>query len=175
MPVFVLIADNDESTEEIGILYQEPTMANVPEEYRGYVISSYKYDVDDYDQIDTVEPEVYQLGETSRLNTESDELINNVQIELARRLGIKYFGKYQDVFVDEDGIMYGMPDEGRERKRIRIADHTHSPHNGRCDLNVVIAERDATAQRFNSAREDLRYDHNDSSDHIINEILNFFR
>ena len=108
--------------------------------------------IDDED-IDAVEESV--LEEIDRLNEKSDELINDVMQELAFRLKKKYF-KTSD-FING--------------KSLRIANHTHNPMNGKCDINVVIAEKDLTRSRFFTAVEDLVFDNNATVSEIVEAIL----
>src|SRR5678810_131990 len=81
----------------------------------------------DEEGIDTADESI--LEELDRLNEKSDELINDVMQELASRLNKNYFKKYDFI----------------KGKSIRIANHTHNPMNGKCDINVVIAEKDLTS------------------------------
>ena len=190
--VYRLIASNDENTEFLLNSYEMPTMADVYiDEYRGYDIILQAYEVElsqetileltgndveeleyttleelateiDADDlmsyiadknIDAVEESV--LEEIDRLNEKSDELIDDVMQELASRLKKKYFKKYDFI----------------NGKSIRIANHTHNPMNGKCDINVVIAEKDLTRSRFFTAVEDLVFDNNATVNEIVEAIL----
>lgn len=190
--VYRLIASNDENIEFILNSYEMPTMEDVyVDEYRGYdiILSTYEVelsqktileltgcdveeleyitleemateiDADDLmnyiadEDIDAVDESV--LEEIDRLNEKSDELINEVMQELASRLKKNYFKKYDFI----------------NGKSIRIANHTHNPMNGKCDINVVIAEKDLTRSRFFTAVEDLVFDHNSTVSEIVEAIL----
>lgn len=96
------------------------------------------------------------VGEVSEVNSDTDNMIDTV-IEKISTLGAVSNGGYG--YIQMNG------------KSIRIKDHTHSPRNGKCDVNVVIANKDATFNRFLGAREDLRFGSDDSLDLIIDEIL----
>ena len=190
--VYRLIASNDENTEFLLNSYEMPTMEDVDvDEYRGYDIILHAYEVelsqevileltgcdveeleyatleelateidaDDLmnyiadEDIDAVDESV--LEEIDRLNEKSDQLINDVMQELASRLKKKYFKKYDFI----------------NGKSIRIANHTHNPMNGKCDINVVIAEKDLTRSRFFTAVEDLVFDNNATVNEIVEAIL----
>ena len=190
--VYKLIADSEDHIEVLLNSYEMPTMADVDvDEYRGFniILSTYEVElsqetileltgndeeeleytsiediateidaddlmsyIDDED-IDAVDESV--LEEIDRLNEKSDELINDVMQELAFRLKKKYFKKYDFI----------------NGKSIRIANHTHNPMNGKCDINVVIAEKDLTRSRFFTAVEDLVFDNNATVNEIVEAIL----
>ena len=190
--VYKLIADSEDHIEVLLNSYEMPTMADVDvDEYRGFniILSTYEVElsqetileltgndeeeleytsiediateidaddlmsyIDDED-IDAVDESV--LEEIDRLNEKSDELINDVMQELAFRLKKKYFKKYDFI----------------NGKSIRIANHTHNPMNGKCDINVVIAEKDLTRSRFFTAVEDLVFDNNATVSEIVEAIL----
>lgn len=191
--LYRLKADSETHTEFLLNSYEMPTMADIfnPEEYRGYTIIIQTYEVElsqetileltgndveeleyisiediateidaddlmnyiDDEGIDAVEESI--LGELDRLNEKSDELINDVMQELASRLNRSHFKKYDFI----------------NGKSIRIANHTHNPRNGKCDINVVIAEKDLTKNRFFTAVEDLTFDNNATVDEIVEAIL----
>jgi len=190
--VYRLIASNDENTEFLLNSYEMPTMADVyVDEYRGYDIILQTYEVElsqetileltgndveeleytsiediateisaddlmnyiDDEDIDTVDESI--LEEIDRLNEKSDELINDVMQELAFKLNRRCFKKYDYI----------------NGKSIRIANHTHNPMNGKCDINVVIAEKDLTRNRFFTAVEDLVFDNNSTVSEIVETIL----
>jgi hypothetical protein len=190
--VYRLIANNEENTEYILSSYEMPTMADVDvDEYRGYDIILQTYEVElsqetileltgndveeleytsiediaaeisaddlmnyiDDEDIDAVDESI--LEEIDRLNEKSDELINDVMQELAYRLNKNYFKKYDYI----------------NGKSIRIANHTHNPMNGKCDINVVVAEKDLTRSRFFTAVEDLVFDNNATVNEIVEAIL----
>lgn len=117
----------------------------------------------------------YQLGVIPKVNEESDNLLDRVQRDLATALSLNYFAKYQTVWIDNEGNMYGRYAEGSVLKQIRIADHTHNPANGRSDLTVVIAEKNATAGRFQGARTNLIYDEDADPEQIVSDIINYFK
>lgn len=190
--VYRLIASNDENTEFLLNSCEMPTMADVyVDEYRGYDIILQTYEVElsqetileltgndveeleytsiediaaeisaddlmnyiDDEDIDAVDESI--LEEIDRLNEKSDELINDVMQELACRLNKNYFKKYDYI----------------NGKSIRIANHTHNPMNGKCDINVVVAEKDLTRSRFFTAVEDLVFDNNATVNEIVEAIL----
>ena len=190
--VYRLIANNVENTDFLLNSYEMPTMADVyVDEYRGYDIILQTYEVElsqevileltgcdveeleyttleelateidaddlmnyiDDEGIDAVDESI--LEEIDRLNEKSDELINDVMQELACRLNKNYFKKYDYI----------------NGKSIRIANHTHNPMNGKCDINVVVAEKDLTRSRFLTAVEDLVFDNNATVNEIVEAIL----
>ena len=190
--VYRLIANNVENTDFLLNSYEMPTMADVyVDEYRGYDIILQTYEVElsqevileltgcdveeleyttleelateidaddlmnyiDDEDIDAVDESI--LEEIDRLNEKSDELINDVMQELACRLNRNYFKKYDYI----------------NGKSIRIANHTHNPMNGKCDINVVVAEKDLTRSRFFTAVEDLVFDNNATVNEIVEAIL----
>ncbi len=190
--VYRLIANNVENTDFLLNSYEMPTMADVyVDEYRGYDIILQTYEVElsqevileltgcdveeleyttleelateidaddlmnyiDDEGIDAVDESI--LEEIDRLNEKSDELINDVMQELACRLNKNYFKKYDYI----------------NGKSIRIANHTHNPMNGKCDINVVVAEKDLTRSRFFTAVEDLVFDNNATVNEIVEAIL----
>ena len=190
--VYRLIANNEENTEFLLNSYEMPTMTDVDvNEYRGFDIILHTYEVElsqetileltgndveeleytsiediateisaddlmdyiDEEGIDTADESI--LEEIDRLNEKSNELINDVMQELASRLNKNYFKKYDFI-------------NGRS---IRIANHTHNPMNGKCDINVVIAEKDLTRSRFATAVEDLTFDNNATVSEIVEAIL----
>ena len=190
--VYRLIANNEENTEFLLNSYEMPTMTDVDvNEYRGFDIILHTYEVElsqetileltgndveeleytsiediateisaddlmdyiDEEGIDTADESI--LEEIDRLNEKSNELINDVMQELASRLNKNYFKKYDFI----------------NGKSIRIANHTHNPMNGKCDINVVIAEKDLTRRRFFSAVEDLTFDNNATVNEIVEAIL----
>jgi hypothetical protein len=190
--VYRLIANNEENTEILMNSYEMPTMTDVDvNEYRGYDIILHTYEVElsqetileltgndveeleytsiedmateisaddlmdyiDEEGIDTADESI--LEEIDRLNEKSNELINDVMQELASRLNKNYFKKYDFI----------------NGKSIRIANHTHNPMNGKCDINVVIAEKDLTRSRFATAVEDLTFDNNATVSEIVEAIL----
>lgn len=109
----------------------------------------------DYILENDIEGEESVFEEIDKLNKKSDELINEVMLELAYRLDRKHFSKYD--FIND--------------KSTRIANHTHNPSRGKCDVNVVIAEKDATAKKFAYASQDLVFDHTNTVDEIVEAIL----
>ena len=190
--IYKLIADSEDHIEILLNSYEMPTMADVNvDEYRGFniVLRTYEvelsqetileltgYDVEeleyisiediateisaddlmnyiDDEGIDAVEESI--LEEIDRLNEKSDKLIDEVMQELASRLNKNYFKKYDYI----------------NGKSIRIANHTHNPMNGKCDINVVIAEKDLTRSRFFTAVEDLVFDNNATVNEIVEAIL----
>ena len=190
--VYRLIANNEENTEFLLNSYEIPTMTDVDvNEYRGFDIILHTYEVElsqetileltgndveeleytsiediateisaddlmnyiDEEGIDTADESI--LEEIDRLNEKSNELINDVMQELASRLNKNYFKKYDFI----------------NGKSIRIANHTHNPMNGKCDINVVIAEKDLTRSRFATAVEDLIFDNNATVSEIVEAIL----
>ncbi len=190
--VYRLIADSEDHTEILFNSYELPTISDVDvDEYRGFNIVLHTYEVElsqevvleltgydveeleyitleelateidaddlmnyiDDEGIDAVEESI--LGELDRLNEKSDELINDVMQELASRLNRSHFKKYDFI----------------NGKSIRIANHTHNPRNGKCDINVVIAEKDLTRNRFFTAVEDLVFDNNSTVSEIVEAIL----
>ena len=190
--VYRLIAGNEESTDFLLNSYEMPTMEDVDvDEYRGYDIILHTYEVElsqetileltgcdveelkytsiediateisaddlmnyiDEEGIDTADESI--LEEIDRLNEKSDDLINDVMQELAFRLNKNYFKKYDYI----------------NGKSIRIANHTHNPMNGKCDINVVIAEKDLTRSIFATAREDLVFCNNATVSEIVEAIL----
>jgi hypothetical protein len=190
--VYRLIANNEENTEILMNSYEMPTMTDVDvNEYRGFDIILHTYEVElsqetileltgndveeleytsiediateisaddlmdyiDEEGIDTADESI--LEEIDRLNEKSNELINDVMQELASRLNKNYFKKYDFI----------------NGKSIRIANHTHNPMNGKCDINVVIAEKDLTRSRFATAVEDLTFDNNATVSEIVEAIL----
>ena len=190
--VYRLIAGSEEHTEFLLNSFEMPTMEDVDvNEYRGYDIILQTYEVElsqetileltgndveeleftaiediaidisaddlmnyiDDEDIDAVDESI--LEEIDRLNEKSDELINDVMQELAYRLDRNYFKKYDFI----------------NGKSIRIANHTHNPMNGKCDINVVIAEKDLTRRRFFTALEDLVFCNNATVNEIVEAIL----
>lgn len=122
------------------------------------------------------EEEIISIDE---INSKSEEILEEVKDKLASKLGINYFSKYQDIKIDEEGNMYSLNYNDNEKefefKTIRIANHTHNPSNGHNDLNVVIAEKNLTLNKYRGARTDLYFDHNDDVDDIVDDILSFFK
>ena len=190
--VYRLIAGNEEHTEFLLNSYEMPTMEDVDvDEYRGYDIIIHTYEVElsqevileltgcdveelEYTSIEDIATEISAddlmsyiddegintvdesiLEELDRLNEKSDELINDVMQELAFRLNKNYFKKYDYI----------------NGKSIRIANHTHNPMNGKCDINVVIAEKDLTRSIFATASEDLVFCNNATVNEIVEAIL----
>ncbi len=190
--VYRLIAGSEEHTEFLLNSYEMPTMADVDvDEYRGFDIILHTYEVElsqetileltgndaeeleytsiediateisaddlmnyiDEEGIDTADESI--LEELDRLNEKSDELINDVMQELAFRLNKNYFKKYDFI----------------NGKSIRIANHTHNPMNGKCDINVVIAEKDLTRSIFATASEDLVFCNNATANEVVEAIL----
>jgi len=190
--VYRLIADSEDHTEILFNSYELPTISDVDvDEYRGFNIILQTYEVElsqetileltgcdveeleyitleelateidaddlmnyiDDEGIDAVDESI--LGEIDRLNEKSDKLIDEVMQELAFRLNKNYFKKYDFI----------------NGKSIRIANHTHNPRNGKCDINVVIAEKDLTRNRFFTAVEDLVFDNNATVNEIVEAIL----
>lgn len=192
--VYRLQANNEENIEEIMNSYELPTMQDVDvNEYRGYdiILSTYEVELSEEtvlelagmdaeelefstlqeiateisadDLMDYIDSEGLEkiedsiLEELSQVNSESDNLIDEVMAELAHRLGRRYFKKYDNI-------------NGRS---IRIANHTHNPMNGKCDINVVIAEQDKTQGKFATAIEDLVFCNNAKVNDIVEAILNY--
>ena len=190
--VYRLIASNEENTEFLLNSYEMPTMADVDvDEYRGYDIILHTYEVElpqetileltgndaeelEYTSLEDIATEISAddlinyiddegintadesiLEEIDRLNEKSDNLINEVMQELAFRLNKNYFNKYDFI----------------NGKSIRIANHTHNPMNGKCDINVVIAEKDLTRSIFATASEDLVFCNNATVNEIVEAIL----
>ena len=192
--VYRLIASNEDNTEFLLNSYEMPTMEDVDaNEYRGYDIILHTYEVElsndvifeltgndedeleymtieemaqeidandlidyiDSEGIDTASEDV--LEELDRVNQKSDELINDVMYYLAAKLKRTHFKKYD--------FIHG--------KSIRIANHTHNPMNGTCDINVVIAEQDQTRGIFRTASNDLFFNNNAKVEDIVESILNF--
>ena len=190
--VYRLIAGSEFHTEFLLNSYEMPTMDDVDiDEYRGYDIILQTYEVElsqeailelagndveelefttiediateisaddlmnyiDNEGIDAADESI--LEEIDRLNEKSDNLINDVMQELAFRLNKNYFKKYDFI----------------NGKSIRIANHTHNPMNGKCDINVVIAERDLTRSKFATASEDLVFNNNATVNEIVEAIL----
>lgn len=102
-----------------------------------------------------VEGEWY-AEEIEEVNTSTDALIEAV-INRLNQMGATSGGGYGYLVLDG--------------KTIRVKDHTHNTRNGKCDINVVIANEDATAGVFVEAKEDLRYNGSSSVDQIIEDIL----
>ena len=190
--VYRLIAGNEEHTDFLLNSYEMPTMEDVDvDEYRGYDIILHTYEVElsqevileltgcdveelEYTTLEDIATEISAddlmnyiddegintsdeaiLEEIDRLNEKSDELINDVMQELASRLNKNYFKKYDYI----------------NGKSIRIANHTHNPMNGKCDINVVIAEKDLTRSIFATASEDLVFCNNATVNEIVEAIL----
>lgn len=191
--VYRLIAGSEEHTEFLLNSYEMPTMEDIfnSEEYRGYTIMLHTYEVElsqetileltgndveelEYTSIEDIATEISAddlmdyideegintadesiLEEIDRLNEKSDDLINDVMQELASRLNKNYFKKYDFI----------------NGKSIRIANHTHNPMNGKCDINVVIAEKDPTRSKFVTAIEDLVFCNNATVSEIVEAIL----
>ena len=192
--VYRLIASNEENTEFLLNSYEMPTMQDVDvNEYRGYDIILHTYEVElsndvifvlsgndedeleymtiedmaqeidandlidyiDSEGIDTASEDV--LEELDRVNQKSDELINDVMYYLAAKLKRTHFKKYDFI----------------NGKSIRIANHTHNPMNGTCDINVVIAEQDQTRGIFRTASNDLFFNNNAKVEDIVESIFNF--
>ena len=190
--VYRLIASNEENTEFLLNSYEMPTMADVDDdEYRGYDIILHTYEVElsqetileltdndveelEYTSIEDIATEISAddlmnyiddegintadesiLEKIDRLNEKSDSLINEVMQELAFRLNKNYFKKYDFI----------------NGKSIRIANHTHNPMNGKCDINVVIAEKDLTRGIFATATENLVFCNNATVNEIVEAIL----
>lgn len=190
--VYRLIAGSEEHIEFLLNSYEMPTMADVDvDEYRGFDIILHTYEVElsqetileltgndveelEYTSIEDIATEISAddlmnyiddegintadesiLEEIGRLNERSDQLINDVMQELAFRLNKNYFKKYDFI----------------NGKSIRIANHTHNPMNGKCDINVVIAEKDLTRSKFATASEDLVFCNNATVNEIVEAIL----
>ena len=190
--VYRLIADSEDHIEVLLNSYELPTISDIDvDEYRGYTIMLHTYEVElsqdvileltgydveeleyialeemaieidvndlmDYivdEGIDAIEESI--LEEIDKLNEKSDKIINDVKQELASRLNKDYFKKYDFI----------------NGKSIRIANHTHNPMNGKCDINVVIAEKDLTRSRFATAIEDLVFCNNATVSEIVEAIL----
>lgn len=191
--VYKLIASNEENTEFLLNSYEMPTMVDVDvEEYKGYAIILHTYEVElseeaileltgndaeelefttlediateidaddlmeyvDSEGIDIVDESV--LEEIDSLNEKTDVLINDVMQELAYRFNKNNFKKYDFI----------------NGKSIRIANHTHNPMNGTCDINVVIAEQDQTINKFRTASTDVFFTHENTVEEIVTEIMN---
>lgn len=190
--VYRLIAGSENHTEFLLNSFEMPTMEDVDvDEYRGYNIILHTYEVElsqetileltgndveelEFTTIEDIATEISAddlmnyiddegidaadesiLEEIERLNEKSDELINDVMQELAYRLDRNYFKKYDFI----------------NGKSIRIANHTHNPMNGKCDINVVIAEKDLTRAKFATASEDLVFCNNATVNEIVEAIL----
>lgn len=190
--VYRLIAESENHTEFLLNSYEMPTMEDVDvNEYRGYDIILHTYEVElsqetileltgndveglEFTTIEDIATEISAddlmnyiddegidaadesiLEEIDRLNEKSDELINEVMQELSFRLNKNYFKKYDFI----------------NGKSIRIANHTHNPMNGKCDINVVIAEKDLTRAKFATASEDLVFCNNATVNEIVEAIL----
>lgn len=186
------LASTDTTIEDLGFFNEFPTIEDIDaHEYRGHdiIVDTYlleltteqilemsgwtnedlehtsleemfndidTYEFEEFISYEDIEPaESDVIASITRVNEESDKLIDLVKSELAKKLGRRFFRKYDQV----------------NGKTIRIADHTHNPRNGKCDLNVIIAEQDATRNRFFTAREDLVYDENSDVETIVNDIL----
>ncbi len=193
LSIFTLTAHTEEYTDVIYTSFDMPTMEDVnQDDNRGATIILNRYDVElpqeevlelagvdadelefmtiediandyieedilmDYINDNSIEGEESVFEEFDRLNKKSDELINEVMAELARRLNRNYFNKYD--------FINGMS--------TRIANHTHNPSRGKCDVNVMIAEKDATAKKFAYAAQDLVFNHTNTVDEIVEAILN---
>lgn len=133
---------------ELEDLEAETTITSIFEDY---------YDLEDLEELAyDLEPiDSFDIGYITKVNEDSNRLIDDVMLEIASRLGRKFFYKYDTI----------------NGKSIRIADHTHNPRNGKCDLNVVIAEKDATANCFFYAKEDLIFDDSHTAEEIVDSIL----
>lgn len=191
--VYRLIAGSENHTEFLLNSYEMPTMEDIfnIEEYRGYTIMLHTYEVElsqevildltgndvkelEFTTIEDIATEISAddlmnyiddegidaadesiLEEIDRLNEKSDNLINEVMSTLAFILKRNRFKKYDFI----------------NGKSIRIANHTHNPMNGKCDINVVIAEEDLTRSRFFTASEDLVFCNNATVNEIVEAIL----
>ena len=193
LSIFTLTAHSESHVEVIYTSFDMPTMEDVDQDdNRGATIILNRYDVElsqeevlelagvDADELEFmtieeiandcidedilmnyilengIESEESVFEELDRLNKKSDELINEVMQELAYRLDRSNFKKYD--------FINGMS--------TRIANHTHNPSRGKCDINVMIAEKDATAKKFAYASQDLVFNHTNTVDEIVEAILN---
>jgi antitoxin component YwqK of YwqJK toxin-antitoxin module len=124
------------------------------------------------------EPVRFVIQKGERDNKYTDKLIWDVEDEIERRFGVKV-GKYSSFYVNREGnITDAYEDEqGRENLSVtmRISDHTHNPANGKDDLNVLIADKDATSRRFFTSTEDLVFNSDYTADEIVDEIEEYWR
>lgn len=95
------------------------------------------------------------------INEKTEGLIYELHTRLSEVFG-KYIGKYSSIELDG------------ETRTMRIADHTHNPRNGKCDINIVICNKNATQHRFITAKEDLIYNEDATVEEIMEDIMNFF-
>jgi len=99
--------------------------------------------------------EEYYVGEIGKRNNATDKMIDDVIDALKMNGGVSNGYGY----ITMNGIT------------IRVKDHTHNPARGKCDVSVVIANKDATANKYVEAREDLRYNEDDDIHEIVSDIL----
>ena len=192
LSIFTLTSHSESHVEVIYTSFDMPTMEDIDQDdNRGATIILNRYDVElsqeevlelagvdadelefmtieeianeidedsliDYINDNSIESEESIFEEFDRLNKKSDELINEVMVELAYRLDRSNFKKYD--------FINGMS--------TRIANHTHNPSRGKCDVNVMIAEQDATGKKFAYASQDLVFNHTNTVDEIVEAILN---
>ena len=147
-----------------------------PEDITKYEIDDFLKGKDTYEY--TVDDDYYTYAESEADNANTDDLIYDVQKDLGNRFNTK-IGKYSSVYVDKNGNITGdQYDENDNENRevsIRIADHTHNPRNGRPDVTIVIANKNATAGKFAGASTDLSFDEDSSSDEIADEIEQYIK
>lgn len=184
-------AQKSDSIENLGIFFEMPELDDFFAEYRGFDIhlSSFSLNItreifmdvlgidedemEDFDQEDIqieiennkqdfaqfaiceIEGEESFLGSIPAVNEKTDQLIEEVRREIAVRLNRRWFKKYDEI----DGVT------------TRLADHTHNPLNGRNDVNLVIAEKDMTADKFVGARTDLFFNNDSSVKEIVDEFF----
>ncbi len=166
------------------------------------IVEEYSLDVNDYDSVGdlvdeyfddfigdvgvedyfTDDTEYYTVLEAQRDNTNTDQLIYDVQDALKWETGVDV-GKYTSFYVNRDGEMTTEPYDKENDEldnlyvSMRIADHTHNPSNGHNDLKVVIADNNHTANKqfSNYAHTDLEYDNDATVDEIVSDIKDFWR
>jgi hypothetical protein len=137
----------------------------------------YNYVVDD--EYETVREIPYE-------NYSTDKIIELVIDKLNDYFGVRdRFSKYTTLYKDDEDNLTFESDNGLdyddleykeyEQVTIRIADHTHNPRNGFNDLNVLISNKDYTANKFFTASSDLRYNEDDDPDEIVDDIVNFWK
>ncbi len=143
-----------------------------------------------FEDVDTEHLEDDVLETIDDINKSTDNLLLEVQEKLNDKFGKTLhdninFSKYTKLYLDEDNnltfdIDNGLDIDDKNYKKhkevsIRIADHTHNPRNGKNDLNVLIANKDATKKRFFTANTQLSYTSEDDADDIVDDILNYWK
>lgn len=138
------------------------------DEYYDYPIEDYYDDDTLYKLIDTSESETIKDRRIKPINTDSDELLGDVQNYFKKKYESKY-GKYIKIGVGDQCI------------QLRVSDHTENIKNvdrfDFCDfhISVVIADLDVTKIRFKVQNDFERYKNeyelNYSSDYTYDNII----